>query len=84
MIECSLLPRYAIAAIALTLTVSTSVYAQDEQPFVPQVGQAGKDVVWVPTPPESPVTSSHNRLRLRATCPRRVRPVRSGVLPPVQ
>ena len=24
--------------------------AQEE--FVPQVGQAGKDVVWVPTPPE--------------------------------
>jgi SAM-dependent methyltransferase len=25
---------------------------QADQPFVPQVGQAGKDVVWVPTPPE--------------------------------
>src|SRR5688572_17194814 len=50
MIKCSLLSRSVIAAIALTLTASTSVYAQDE--FVPQVGQAGKDVVWVPTPPE--------------------------------
>jgi precorrin-6B methylase 2 len=52
MIECSFPPRCVMTAIALALTLSTSVYAQDEQPFVPQVGQAGKDVVWVPTPPE--------------------------------
>jgi ubiquinone/menaquinone biosynthesis C-methylase UbiE len=26
--------------------------AQEPRPYVPEVGQAGKDVVWVPTPPE--------------------------------
>ena len=26
--------------------------AAAQEPFVPQSGQAGKDVVWVPTPPE--------------------------------
>jgi precorrin-6B methylase 2 len=37
------------AAIALTATVA---FAQTtgQKPFEPQVGQAGKDVVWVPTP----------------------------------
>jgi hypothetical protein len=33
------------------LAVATSAWAQDK-PFEPVVGQAGKDVVWVPTPPE--------------------------------
>ena len=41
-----------VPAIGLALTFSTAAYAQAEEPFVPQVGQAGKDVVWVPTPPE--------------------------------
>lgn len=41
--------RAAVLAIGLSaLGVSTAV-AQDK-PFEPQVGQAGKDVVWVPTP----------------------------------
>jgi precorrin-6B methylase 2 len=51
MIECVSVSRRVLPAIALALAVSTAAYAQDE-PFVPQVGQAGKDVVWVPTPPE--------------------------------
>jgi SAM-dependent methyltransferase len=37
--------------IALVLIVPAAAGAQDE-PFVPQPGQPGKDVVWVPTPPE--------------------------------
>ena len=38
-----------IAAIA-ALLLGCNVYAQ--QKFEPQVGQAGKDVIWVPTPDE--------------------------------
>jgi len=38
----------------MTVIVSASAYAQatatGQKPFEPQVGQAGKDVVWVPTP----------------------------------
>jgi SAM-dependent methyltransferase len=37
-------------AVAL-LALATAASAQ-EKPFEPVVGQAGKDVVWVPTPPE--------------------------------
>lgn len=37
---------------ALALTVSTVAHAQEpEKPFQPTNGQAGKDVVWVPSPP---------------------------------
>ena len=39
-----------IVASALALTLSASLSAQE--PFKPVVGQAGKDVVWVPTSPE--------------------------------
>ena len=35
----------------LTLALAVPVAAQDVKPFEPVVGQAGKDVVWVPTPP---------------------------------
>jgi SAM-dependent methyltransferase len=42
--------------IALAVTLASSVAAQQpqQQPpvYVPEVGQQGKDVVWVPTPPE--------------------------------
>jgi len=38
-------------ALALTATAALAQQAQSEsKEFVPQVGQAGKDVVWVPTP----------------------------------
>ncbi len=41
----------ALAALALTIPAGAA-YAQGsgQKPFEPQVGQAGKDVVWVPTP----------------------------------
>ncbi len=45
-------PRCLAAALAVTLCAATTASAQSQEPFVPQVGQAGKDVVWVPTPPE--------------------------------
>ena len=48
----SLLIRRTAATICLSL-VATSAFAQSstsQQPYQPQVGQAGKDVVWVPTP----------------------------------
>jgi precorrin-6B methylase 2 len=50
MITPSSFSRVAIAALVVIVGV-TAAQAQDE-PFVPQVGQPGKDVVWVPTPPE--------------------------------
>jgi SAM-dependent methyltransferase len=34
----------------LTLVLPAMAIAQQKPPFEPQVGQAGKDVVWVPTP----------------------------------
>src|SRR5690606_30686687 len=42
--------RLAVA-ISLTLVLGSAAVAQDSgKPFEPVVGQAGKDVVWVPTP----------------------------------
>ena len=39
--------------VLLVLVLSGAAHAQDKpKPFEPVVGQAGKDVVWVPTPPE--------------------------------
>lgn len=41
--------------LALTLAFASAPAApqqQGDKDFVPQVGQAGKDVIWVPTPPE--------------------------------
>ena len=44
----------SLVILAMTVMVSASAYAQatatGQKPFEPQVGQAGKDVVWVPTP----------------------------------
>ncbi len=37
--------------VLLLLAVALPAFAQ-EKPFEPVIGQAGKDVVWVPTPPE--------------------------------
>src|ERR671912_243960 len=38
-------------AVALSLVASAAVaQTTGQKPFEPQVGQAGKDVVWVPTP----------------------------------
>jgi SAM-dependent methyltransferase len=44
------LPRIALA-LACALVLAPAV-AQKSQEFQPQVGQAGKDVIWVPTPDE--------------------------------
>jgi hypothetical protein len=41
--------KVSFAVIAFVALAGTS-YAQ-QKPFEPTVGQAGKDVVWVPTPP---------------------------------
>ena len=42
--------KVSLAVIAL-VAVTGAAHAQ-QKPFEPTVGQAGKDVVWVPTPPE--------------------------------
>ena len=42
--------RRVCAAVVLTLVLPAIAVAQQKPPFEPQVGQAGKDVVWVPTP----------------------------------
>src|SRR5262245_40700890 len=38
------------ALSCLALALSLNVTAAQDKPFEPQVGQAGKDVIWVPTP----------------------------------
>jgi len=48
-------PRAAVAALLLafaaqTLAQSPQGDAQQKKPFEPSVGQAGKDVIWVPSP----------------------------------
>lgn len=52
MITLSYFARRTAAALALSLCAATTASPQRQEPFVPEVGQAGKDVVWVPTPPE--------------------------------
>ncbi len=39
------------AAVVLTAGAANAQATAGQAPFVPEVGQAGKDVVWVPTPP---------------------------------
>ncbi|MSO83613.1 MAG: methyltransferase domain-containing protein [Acidobacteria bacterium] len=51
MIRRSYLARCTVAALAVFLCGAIASHAQSQDTFVPQVGQAGKDVVWVPTPP---------------------------------
>lgn len=42
-----------LLVMAFAVTAGVRVVAQETtQPFEPQIGQPGKDVVWVPTPPE--------------------------------
>lgn len=49
-----LLRQIQLVACAVIVSFATTAFAQGTQapstPFEPQVGQAGKDVVWVPTP----------------------------------
>jgi SAM-dependent methyltransferase len=48
-----MLARRATVALALAAFAATATaQAQKKDEFVPQVGQAGKDVIWVPTPEE--------------------------------
>ena len=45
--------RRVMATLVMAMMISGAAYAQTatgQKPFEPQVGQAGKDVVWVPTP----------------------------------
>jgi precorrin-6B methylase 2 len=42
--------RPFVVAVAATLYAATAFAQAPQKPFEPQVGQAGKDVVWVPTP----------------------------------
>ena len=44
--------RKTLCTLALLLFTVSTATAQESKPFVPQSGQAGKDVVWVPSPPE--------------------------------
>ena len=42
----------AVHATLISLLLSTSAFPQTQtRPYEPEVGQGGKDVVWVPTPP---------------------------------
>src|SRR5262245_15758910 len=44
--------RTRTCALLLVVTMTAAGAAAQDKPFEPQVGQAGKDVVWVPTPTE--------------------------------
>ena len=41
---------FSLVVIAFTANVALAQATAGQKPFEPQVGQAGKDVVWVPTP----------------------------------
>jgi hypothetical protein len=49
----SVTTRSVTLAFALVPFLATAAAAQQAKPFEPVVGQEGKDVVWVPTPPET-------------------------------
>ena len=44
----NMLRLFAVAATAALLTTTTA--SAQTKPYEPQVGQQGKDVIWVPTP----------------------------------
>ncbi len=62
-----LLVAATAALLALTTTTDARTRAECERDYKPQVGQAGKDVIWVPTPDElvnrtaSPTRSGSSR-----------------------
>ena len=43
--------RFLLAIAVASLAAGAA--AQDKKEFQPQIGQQGKDVIWVPTPDES-------------------------------
>jgi 2-polyprenyl-3-methyl-5-hydroxy-6-metoxy-1,4-benzoquinol methylase len=48
---CRVLCRFMVAVILLAVSATGCAQAQSGKPdFQPQVGQEGKDVIWVPTP----------------------------------
>ena len=44
--------RVICSLVLLAMTAAPAAAQQATEPFVPRSGQAGKDVVWVPSPPE--------------------------------
>ena len=46
----SVIRSLAVAGAAATVTLSIALAQPSKKPFEPQVGQPGKDVIWVPTP----------------------------------
>jgi hypothetical protein len=44
---------FLVAASSIAVLCATPAAAQQKEEFVPQVGQPGKDVVWVPSPEET-------------------------------
>src|SRR5213594_2370073 len=44
--------RRVVALLLVAVTAPVGLAQQTSPVFVPQVGQEGRDVVWVPTPPE--------------------------------
>jgi SAM-dependent methyltransferase len=54
LVRLTLAAAFAATTTGIIITTITGAQqpAQQDKPFEPQVGQAGKDVVWVPTSPE--------------------------------
>src|SRR4029079_18409741 len=48
----SLLPKRTLLALPIAVAIAALLHAQTTDTYKPTVGQAGKDVVWVPTPQE--------------------------------
>jgi SAM-dependent methyltransferase len=46
------MPHARALALAIVIACSTTLALAQQKPFQPEVGQPGKDVVWVPTPEE--------------------------------
>jgi SAM-dependent methyltransferase len=46
------LPKRTLLALPIAVAIAALLYAQTSDTYKPVVGQAGKDVVWVPTPQE--------------------------------
>jgi Methyltransferase domain len=47
-----LLPKRTLLALPIAVAIAALLHAQSTDTYKPVVGQAGKDVVWVPTPQE--------------------------------
>jgi hypothetical protein len=47
-----LLPKRTLLALPIAVALAALLHAQTTETYKPTVGQAGKDVVWVPTPQE--------------------------------